>query len=189
MNSGRSLITLSCIGFVCLPVLLVWAATYINKPARQTVRLNKRRLSFSSNASLDLRVRSELDWMKFQQLGSRGLILRSLWEMPNWSAFFQKHPTCLNPSAEPLKCQDSYFQAHSAVFSHFTSWRYAARTAGLCHSLSSNVFIFTPNVRRVEVLWLRKTDRCSSTVGNILLPSLRKKYTTTHIPRWHREGI
>lgn len=123
MNSGRSLITLSCIGFVCFPVLLVWAATYINKPRQTnspTVWLFLRANAASRltrDASSDLHVRGKFDWMKFQQLGSHSLIPLSLWGMPTGRAFFQKQPTCLNPSAKALKCQDLYFQTHFAVYS------------------------------------------------------------------------
>lgn len=40
------------------------------------------------------------------------------------------------------------------------SWRYPAKTAGLCLSVSLNVFIFTPNVKRVEILWFKEIDIC-----------------------------
>lgn len=85
----------------------------------------------------------------------------------------------LESISAPLKCQDLYLQIHWAFFSSFLSWRYPAKTAGFCRSASLNVFIFTTNVRRVEIFWLRKTDSCSSEVCS-MLPSLKKK--STHIP-------
>ncbi len=120
----------------------------------------------------------------FLTIGKWNIIPHSLWSMPSGRAFFQK-TTYLNPSVHHwnAKICTSKYTVH--FFPSFMSWRYPAKTAGFCHSASLNVFIFTPNVRRVEIFWLRKTDSCSSTTRNIL-PSLKK---ITHIPWWHGKGI
>lgn len=108
----------------------------------------------------------------FLTIGKWSIIPHSLWSMPSGRAFLQK-TTYLNPSVHHwnAKICTSKYTVH--FFSSFISWRYPAKTAGFCHSASLNVFIFTPNVRRVEIFWLRKTDSCSSSVHSIL-PPLKK---------------
>lgn len=85
----------------------------------------------------------------FLTIGKICLVPHSLCIMPSRRAFFQNH--LLESIRTPLKCQDLYFQIHWAFFFPFISWRYPAKTAGFCHSASVNMFIFIPNVRRVEI--------------------------------------
>lgn len=124
----------------------------------------------------------------FSTIGRWCIIPHSLWSMPSGRAFFQKHHL-LESISTPLKCQVLYFQIYCAFFFlSFISWRYPARTAGFCHTASLNVFIFTPNVRRVEIFWLRKTDSCSSAVHSIL-PSLKKNNSSHPLMIWERHLI
>lgn len=197
MNSGRSLIKLSCICFVCLAVdLAVKAAVSTNKTTKtmhistvsQTVHCFWTNVKYPSVgiSLLTLIYPSYLTYeITFLTIGKCSIIPHSLWSMPSGRAFFQKNHL-LESISTPLKCQDLFFQIHCAFFLSFISWRYPAKTAGFCHSASLNVFIFTPNVRRVEIFWLRKTDSCSSTVHSILR-SLKKG--TSYIPWWYGKGI
>lgn len=120
----------------------------------------------------------------FLTIGKSSIIPHSLWSMPSGRAFFQK-TTYLNPSVHHwnAKICTSKYTVH--FFPCFISWRYPAKTAGFCHSASLNVFIFTLNVRRVEILWLRKTDSCSSSLHSILHFSEK----ASHIPWWYGKGI
>lgn len=193
MNSGRSLITLSCICFVCFPDLVVKAATSTNKTTRQTVRETVlcvwTNYSYRSigTSFLTLIYQSYLTYeIIFLTIGTWSLIPHS-WSMPSGRAFFQqkKPPTWIHQCT--IEMPRFLLPNTLCIFSSFISWRHPAKTAGFCHSASLNVFIFTPNVRRVEIFWLRKTDSCSSTVHSIL-PSLEKK-KYTHIPWWYGKGI
>ena len=184
MNSGRSLIKLSCICFVCLPVLAVKAAASTNKTTKtmqmstqldrqSSVLLSRCEVSVGWNIALDLASPILFDlwnhiFNNWQVEYNSTLIVKHA----KWESILPKNHL-LESISTPLKCQDLYFQIHYAFFFSFISWRYPAKTAGFCHSASLNVFIFTPNVRRVEIFWLRKTDSCSSTVHSIL-PSLKK---------------
>lgn len=124
----------------------------------------------------------------FLTVGTWSLIPHSLWSMPSGRAFFQKktQPTWIHQCT--VEMPRFVLPNTLCIFSSFISWRHPAKTAGFCHSASLNVFIFTPNVRRVEIFWLRKTDSCSSTVHSIL-PSLKKKNIYTHIPWWYGKDI
>lgn len=186
VNSGRSLINLSCICFVCLPDLAVKAAKSTNKNNhKHTVCqwihcfwINVKYLSVWK-LLLTLIYPSYLTYeITFLTIGKSSIIPHSLWSMPSGRAFFQKN-TYLNPSVHHwnAKICTSKYTVH--FFPSFISWRYPAKTAGFCHSASLNVFIFTPNVRRVEILWLRKTDSCSSSLHSILHFSEKKKKLLT----------
>lgn len=182
MNSGRSLIKLSCICFVCFPDLAVKEAASTNKTTKtmhmssqldSALLLNRCEVSDSWNIFLDLDLPSLFDlwnhiFNNWQVEYNSTLIVKHA----KWESILPK-TTYLNPSVHHwnAKICTSKYTVH--FFLSFISWRYPAKTAGFCHSASLNVFIFTPNVRRVEILWLRKTDSCSSAVHSIL-PSLKK---------------
>lgn len=105
VNSGRSLINLSCICFVCLPDLAVKAAKSTNKNNhKHTVCqwihcfwINVKYLSVWK-LLLTLIYPSYLTYeITFLTIGKSSIIPHSLWSMPSGRAFFQK-TTYLNPS-------------------------------------------------------------------------------------------
>lgn len=109
MNSGRSLIKLSCICFVCLAVdLAVKAAVSTNKTTKtmhistvsQTVHCFWTNVKYPSVgiSLLTLIYPSYLTYeITFLTIGKCSIIQHSLWSMPSGRAFFQK-TTYLNPS-------------------------------------------------------------------------------------------
>lgn len=125
MNSGRSLITLSCICFVCFPDLVVKAATSTNKTTRQTVRETV--LCIWTNYSYHSIGTSFLTLIDppyltyeiiFLTIGTWSLIPHSLWSMPSGRAFFQKNLTYLNPSVHHwnAKIFTSKYTVHFFLF-------------------------------------------------------------------------
>lgn len=184
MNSGRSLINLSCICFVCLSDLAVKAAGSTNKTTKTmhiSTQLVRESIAFWTNVKypsagillLTLIYPSYLTYeITFLTIGKWRIIPHSLWSMPSGRLFFQKPPTWIHQFTIEMP-RFVLPNTQCIFFFSFISWRYPAKTAGFCHSASLNVFIFTPNVRRVEILWLWKTDSCSSILHSIL-HSLKK---------------
>lgn len=108
MNSGRSLIKLSCICFVCFPDLAVKAAASTNKTTRTmhiSTQLVRQSIAFWTNVKypsvgislLTLIYPSYLTYeITFLTIGKWSIIPHSLWGMPTGRAFFQKPPTWIH---------------------------------------------------------------------------------------------
>lgn len=157
--------------------LVVNPATSTNKPAKQHWRKKKTAqytpqmiiILCQWNIFLDLHSAIIFNLWNHSLIGSWGFIGCLLLSMPRRRALSKK-TNKKNNIKTPTWIHQCMIGMPNVLF---VSWRYSTKTAGFFHLAFLCVLICAQNVRRVEILWLRKTDSCSSAVDYIL-PSLEK---------------